>query len=219
MANRPEPPQGPVAPQPAHGLGLRASLPGPHRRRRAGAARRRGRDFRRSLRLQADHRQRLRDTARATAISRRWFEYLLLLVVVMAIATAVRYLFRLLARRAHRRGHPPRGAPQPAPPVARLLRGEPPGRDHLADHGRHDDHRTGRRHHRLGRLAQHGDGPGLHRHPVRARAQARGDDAARRAAGHRLRSSSSAARSARFRPEARTASPTSAPSPAKCSAR
>ena len=62
----------------------------------------------------------------------RWFQYLLMLVVVMAVATALRFYFVSLARRAHRRRHPPRGAAQPAAPRARLLRGKPPVRNRLA---------------------------------------------------------------------------------------
>ena len=60
-------------------------------------------------------------------------------------------LFRLMARRADRCRHPACRAPQPATPVARLLRREPPGRDHVPHHGRHDDHRAGRRHDRVRR--------------------------------------------------------------------
>ena len=178
------------------------------------------RDLGRPLRVQADHRQRLRRAAPARpATSRRWFEYLLLLVGVMALATAVRYYFvswlgeRTVAdiRLAVHRN---------------LLRLSPgffeenrPAEITSRHHGRHDDHRAGRRNHRLGRAAQHRHGHRLRRHPVRARAQARRPDAARRSAGRHRRSSSSAAGCARCRPAARTASPTSAPSPAKCSAR
>ena len=177
-------PEGPVDQEPADGVELRDPLPGAYRGRRAGPAGRRRSDVRRALRLQADHRQRLRARRGHDARHR----------ALVRIPPAARrrdgdrhrgaLLFRVLARRAHRRRHPPRGAPQPAAPVARLLRGEPAGRDHVADHGRHHDHRAGRRDHRLGRAAQPGDGRGLHRDPVRAGAQARGHDAARRPAGN-----------------------------------
>ena len=56
----------------------------------------------------------------------RWFEYLLLLVGIMALATANALLLRLVARRADRCRHPACRAPQPAALVARLLRREPP---------------------------------------------------------------------------------------------
>ena len=128
-------------------------------------------------------------------------------------------LFRLLARRAHRRRHPPRRAPQPAAPVARLLRGEPPGRDHVAADGRHHDHRAGGRDDHLGRASQRHHGARLRRHHVRARAEARAADAARRAGRDGADHPPRAARAGDLGAAARTASPTSAPSPAKCSAR
>ena len=104
-------------------------------------------------RLQADHRPGLRRQAAAT--SRRWFEYLLLIVVVLALATARPLLFRLLARRAGRRRHPPRGARN----LLRLAPGffEENRPSEIASRitADTDDHRAGRRHHRLGRAAQH----------------------------------------------------------------
>ena len=148
----------------------------------------------RSLRLQADHRPRL---LRAAATSRRWFEYLLMLVAGDGARHRRPLLFRLLARRAGRRRHPPRGAAQPAAPRARLLRGEPPGRDHQPHHRRHDDHRAGRRHDHLGRAAQ--------RRPRRSPASVilfvlapklAGDAAARHSAGGHPDHRSSAAGSA-----------------------
>ena len=76
-------------------------------------------DARHSLRLQAGHRPRLRRGGGDPAISRRWFDYLLVMVVVLAMATAIRFYFvSWLGERVGRR-HPPRGAAQSAAPVAR----------------------------------------------------------------------------------------------------
>ena len=179
-----------------------------------------GGDVGRALRVQADHRQRLRARARArTRDIARWFEYLLLLVGVMALATAVRFYFvswlgeRTVAdiRLAVHRN---------------LLRLSP---------GFFEENRPAEITSRITvdttiieqvvgttvsvALRNLVMGIGVHRHPVRARAQARRADAARHLRSSSSRSSSSAAACARSRRAARTASPTSAPSPAKCSAR
>ena len=117
MATSPDSrPEGPLVQEPAHGLALRGALPGPHRRSprwRCWSPRRRPR---RPLRLQADHRQRLRHRRRHHARHRP-------LVQISAAAGRragarhrVPLLFRLLARRARGRRHPPRGARQPAAP-------------------------------------------------------------------------------------------------------
>ena len=133
-----------------------------------------------------------------------WFELLLGVVAVMALATATRFYFVSWLGRADRRRHPPRRAPQPAAPVARLLRGEPAGRDHVADHGRHHDHRAGGRNDGVGRAAQHRHGRRLRRHHVRARAQARRARCCSASRSCSVRSSFSGAGCARSRPATRT---------------
>ncbi len=109
----------------------------------------------------------------------RWFQYLLMIVVVHGDRHRASLLFRLLARRAGRRRRARGGAAQPAPPRAQLLRGEPAVGDRLAAHRRHDDHRAGGRHHHLGGAAQHRHGDRRDRLSVRLGAEADRDAAAR----------------------------------------
>ena len=199
MADRPRNrPKGRVAPQLAHGLGLRPSLPGPHRRRGAGPARRRGRDsgVPYAFKLIIDKGF---ATGAGTQRYRRWFEYLLLLVVVHGDRDSVRYYFvswlgeRTVAdiRLAVHRN---------------LLRLSP---------GFFEENRPAEITSRITvdttiieqvvgttvsvALRNAGHGPGLRRHTVRAGAQARRHDAARGAAGHRSDRRSSAGAVRRFR--------------------
>ena len=80
------------------------------------------------------------------------FNYLLAMVIVLALGDRLPLLFRVDARREGDRRHPRRGARQSAAPRAALLRGEPAVGDRLAGDLRHGADRAGRRHHRLASL-------------------------------------------------------------------
>ena len=165
MANRPrQPPQGPLAQEPAAWSGASpAATPATSRSPRSRCwsppAATSGVPY--AFKLIIDKGFAPARAPRAT--SRRWFEYLLMLVGVMALATAVRFYFvswlgeRTVAdiRLAVHRN---------------LLRLSPgffeenrPAEITSRHHRRHDDHRAGRRHHRFGRAAQHRHGHRLHR--------------------------------------------------------
>jgi ATP-binding cassette subfamily B protein len=102
---------------------FRLALSGADRGRCTLAARRGRSDARHSQQLPPHHRQ---GFAGSSGDIGRWFQYLLLVVIVMAIATSFRFYFVSWLGRARRRRRPHRRPAQPAEARAALLRGESP---------------------------------------------------------------------------------------------